>query len=74
MIGTSLPILGVNSKNRVKIWLNKNYAINTPEFPPASSLSLPLPEQEREMVLGVFDLVDAKTDHDALWMELVKLK
>ncbi len=26
------------------------------------------------MVLGIFDLVDAKTDHDGLWMELMKVK
>lgn len=26
------------------------------------------------MVLNIFDLVDAKTDHDPLWLDLVRLK
>jgi hypothetical protein len=64
----------VNARSRVKVWLNRNFAVNCPEPVPSSSLGLSLEDQEREMVLGIFDLVDAKTDHDALWVDLIRLK
>lgn len=66
--------IGINTKNRVKVWLNHNYAINQPEPAPHSYAQLSPHDQEREMVMGVFDLIDAKTDHDALWIDFIKLK
>jgi len=31
-------------------------------------------DKEREMVLSIFDLADSKTDHDTVWLDLMKFK
>lgn len=67
-------MIGLNSRNAVKVWLNSHFALNQPEPLSVSLSSLNPSEHEGEMVNNIFDLINSKTEHSPLWNELMQVR
>ena len=64
-------MIGISARNKVKVWLNPNFAINSPEPLPHSFSVLEATQYEKEMVHNIFDLVNSKADNNATWRQLI---
>ena len=64
-------MIGISSRNKVKVWLNPNFAVNAPEERPPSLKQLDPALHEREMVHNIFDLVNSKADPNPTWRQLM---
>lgn len=64
-------MIGVNKKGKVKVWLNENFALNSPEQQPLSYTMLPDLERESTMVDNVIDLVNSRAERWEPWTNFV---
>jgi hypothetical protein len=64
-------MIGVSAKNKVKVWLNPNFAINTPEPNPAGLKNLDPTCHEREMIHNIIDLINSKAENHPTWRHLI---
>lgn len=67
-------MIGVTPKNRVKVWLNPNFALNKPEPKPLSLQNLDPLCHEREMVHNIFDLISSKAENSNVWKDLTRAR
>ena len=63
-------MIGISAKNKVKVWLNQNIALNRPEPCPQSLKNMDPSQYEREIVQNIFDLINSKTDPNPTWRQL----
>lgn len=64
-------MIGISAKHKVKVWMNPNFAINTPEPLPHSFSILEASQYEKEMVQNIFDLVNSKAENSSIWRQLI---
>lgn len=67
-------MIGVSAKNKVKVWLNPVFAINTPEPKPVALRSLDPACHEREMVNNILDLINSKADSSSVWRQFIHVR
>ena len=67
-------MIGVSAENKVKVWLNQNFALNVPEPRQTSLENLAPSLHEKQMVNNIFDLINSKADQNATWRQLMKAR
>lgn len=72
LVSVKESMVGITRTNRVKVWLNSNFALNAVEPSPISLQRLDPKSHQREMVNNIFDLISSKTQQDPLWTDLMR--
>ena len=67
-------MIGVNQQSQVKVWLNSNFAVNSPEDQPIAMGNLESTAHEQEMVHSILGLVEVKAEDSGMWAEYSTLR
>ena len=67
-------MIGLDRDDKIKVWLNSNFGMNSKENEPLSYSVLPKHEQEFALVDNIIELINHKTQRNSQWMNYLEEK